>query len=154
MSAIDLVVAALLLSAFPPGAARQSAVPRGWAVFGDGTKVRVEIADTPQKRERGLMFRERLAPNEGMVFVFDRPGFYPFWMKNTLIRLDIVWLDAAGRIVSIAASVPPCQADPCPTYPPAGNAMFVVELASGFARDHGLKAGDTVTLEGVPPKGT
>jgi uncharacterized membrane protein (UPF0127 family) len=154
MSTLDLVLAVLLLSSFPAATLGESAVPRGRAVFGDGTKVSVEIADSPQTRERGLMFRERLTANEGMVFVFDRPGFYPFWMKNTLIPLDIVWLDPAGRIVSIAASVPPCKADPCPTYAPAGNAMFVVELVSGFAREHGLKPGDGVTLEGVPRKGT
>ncbi len=154
MSTLHLVVAVLLVSALPGVRGPQRAGPRGRAVFADGTGVSVEIADTPQTRERGLMFRDRLAAGDGMVFVFDRPGFYPFWMKNTLIPLDIVWLDAAGRIVSIAASVPPCKADPCPTSPPAADAMFVVELASGFAKQHGVKVGDTVKLEGVPAKGT
>lgn len=128
----------------------QSRIPRGRAIFPDGAKVSVEIADTEPVRERGLMFREQLAPNEGMVFVFPASGYYPFWMKNTLIPLDMIWLDARGRVVSIAQSVPPCKADPCPSYPPDGNATYVIEVVSGFARQHGLKAGDVVKLESVP----
>ena len=133
--------------------AAQSRLPRGRAIFADGTSVSVEIADTDPVRERGLMLREQLAPNEGMVFVFPVAGFYPFWMKNTLIPLDMIWLDASGHVVSVAQSVPPCKADPCPTYPPAGNALYVVEVVSGFCRQHGVKAGDTVTLESVPTIG-
>ncbi len=131
----------------------QHAAPRGTVVFPDGTKVNVEIADTPEARERGLMFRRQLAPNEGMVFVWDAPGFYPFWMKNTLIPLDIIWLDDKGRVVSIASSVPPCKADPCPTYPPRGNASYVVEVVAGFAAAHGVKEGDVLKLSGIPSKG-
>ncbi len=105
------------------------------------------------------MFRERLAPNEGMVFVFAEAGHYPFWMKNTLIPLDMLWLDRSGRVVAIAQSVPPCKADPCPSYPPqvdgklVGDAMYVIEVVSGFARQHLVKVGDTVKLDGVPARG-
>jgi uncharacterized protein len=127
----------------------QSRVPRGRVVFPDGTAVAVEIADTDPVRTRGLMFRTELAPHEGMIFVFGSAGFYPFWMKNTLIPLDMIWLDARGRIVSIAASVPPCKADPCPSYAPDGDALYVVEVVSGFARSHGLKKGHEVKLEGI-----
>ncbi len=134
-------------------ASAQSRVPRGRVVFPDGSAVSVEIADTEPVRERGLMFRTALAPNEGMIFVFPQAGYYPFWMKNTLIPLDMLWLDARGRIVSIAASVPPCKADPCPSYPPTGDASYVIEVVSGFARQHGLEPGDTVKLEGIPAKG-
>lgn len=143
-----VVLAVAVISIVAMGRA-QTAVPRGWAVFGDGAKVSVEIARTAAERARGLMFRERLAPNDGMLFVFDGPGFYPFWMKDTLIPLDILWLDASGRVVSIAASVPPCKADPCPTYPPAGDASYVVEVVSGFAREHHVRVGDVVKLVGV-----
>ena len=84
------------------------------------------------------MFRAQMAPNEGMVFVFDATGHYPFWMKNTLIPLDIVWVDQQFRVVHVAASVPPCRADPCPTYPPPpspkGDALYVVEVVSGLRR--------------------
>lgn len=129
--------------------AAQSLSPRGSVVFPEGTRVSVEIADTEPVRQRGLMFRERLASTDGMIFVFERKGFYPFWMKNTLIPLDIIWLDEVGRVVSIAASVPPCQVDPCPSYPPSADALYVVEVASGFTKAHGVKVGDVLRLEGM-----
>lgn len=131
----------------------QTRVPRGKVVFPDSTVVSVEIADTEPVRARGLMFRTHLAPNEGMIFVFPAAGFYPFWMKNTLIPLDMLWLDTSGRIVSIAASVPPCKADPCPSYPPDGDASYVVEVVSGFARQHALEKGDVVKLQDIPARG-
>jgi hypothetical protein len=122
-------------------------------MFPDGTRVAVEIVDTDATRQRGLMFRTNLAPNEGMVFVFPRVGSYPFWMKNTLIPLDMLWLDPQGRVVSIARSVPPCKADPCPSYPPDADALYVVELVAGFAIQHGVKVGDLLKLEAVPKVG-
>jgi hypothetical protein len=145
------IVLLLVVGGLPASA--QSKLPRGRAAFPDGTVVSVEIADTEPVRQRGLMFRERLAPNEGMVFVFPEPGDYPFWMKNTLIPLDILWLDRQARIVSIARSVPPCKADPCPSYPPDAAASYVIEVVSGFARQHGLKVGDVVKLDGIPARG-
>jgi uncharacterized membrane protein (UPF0127 family) len=134
-------------------ACAQSVLPRGRVDFPDGARVAVEIVDTDATRQRGLMFRTSLAPNEGMVFVFPRVGSYPFWMKNTLIPLDMLWLDPGGRVVSIAQSVPPCKADPCPSHPPDADALYVVELVAGFANQHGVKVGDLLRLEGVPKTG-
>lgn len=130
----------------------QYLTPRGTVIFPDRTRVTVEIADTPELRQRGLMFREHLGPNEGMVFVFDEPGFYPFWMKNTLIPLDMIWVDEQFRVVHVAASVPPCKADPCPSYPHEGKAKYVVEVVSGFARRHHVKVGDRLVFEGIPTR--
>jgi uncharacterized membrane protein (UPF0127 family) len=96
------------------------------------------------------MYRESLGRNEGMLFVFEQSGFYPFWMKNTLIPLDIIWIDEDWRIVSIAESVPPCRAEPCPTYPPAAQARYVVEVNAGFARRHGVARGDQLVVTGLP----
>ncbi|HSL20055.1 MAG TPA: DUF192 domain-containing protein [Vicinamibacterales bacterium] len=127
----------------------QWASPRGEVTFPDSTRVTVEIADTDAKRQRGLMFRERMAPGDGMIFLFDEPGNYPFWMKNTLIPLDMIWLDKDARIVWIAESVPPCKADPCPSYDHKGQALYVVEVVSGFAKQHKLKVGDKLVLEGI-----
>jgi hypothetical protein len=127
----------------------QASAPRGEVTFPDMTRVVVEIARTPDQRARGLMFREKMAPNEGMVFIFDEAGFYPFWMKNTLIPLDMIWVDPQFRIVSISHSVPPCKADPCPSYPPGGNALYVVEVVSGFARQHGLAPGDRLVFTNI-----
>lgn len=146
-----VIVSLCLASVMMAAAAAQYAAARGEVIFPDKTRVSVELAVTPEERARGLMFRTEMAPNEGMVFVFEEPGFYPFWMKNTLIPLDMVWVDAGYRVVSIQHSVPPCKKDPCPNFSPSSdNAVYVVELVSGFARDHGLKKGDTLVFKNVP----
>jgi uncharacterized membrane protein (UPF0127 family) len=129
----------------------QWAMARGEVEFADGTRVKVEIADTPELRQRGLMFRESLSENEGMLFIFEETGFYPFWMKNTLIPLDMLWLDASRRVVSIAHSVPPCKADPCPNFSPTADALYQIEVVSGFAKRHQVREGDVLTFRGVPP---
>jgi uncharacterized membrane protein (UPF0127 family) len=122
---------------------------RGEIEFPDKTRVSVEIADTDAKRQRGLMFRERMAPTDGMVFIFDEKGVYPFWMKNTFIPLDMVWLDETFTIVSIVTAVP-CKTDPCPNYTPKAAAWYVVELVAGFAKTHGVKEGDVLIFKNVP----
>jgi uncharacterized membrane protein (UPF0127 family) len=138
----------------------QWAAPRAEVIFPDGTSVKVEIARTEAERNRGLMFRKDLSPDAGMIFLFDRPGFHPFWMANCLISLDIIWLDKDARIVSTAESVPPCRlpdCDPpcgssaCPTYSPTAGteSLYVVEVVPGFARRHKLKIGDRVDITAV-----
>lgn len=110
--------------------------------FPDGASIVAELAVTNEERARGLMFRERIGSDQGMLFVFEEEGIYPFWMKNTLIPLDILWLGRDRRIAHIAADVPPCTADPCPSYDPGVPASFVLELKAGDARARGLKPGD------------
>jgi uncharacterized protein len=141
----------------------QPAAPRGDVVLPDGTRVSVEIADTEPRRQRGLMFRQTLGANEGMIFVFEEPGDYPFWMQNCLISLDLFWLAADGRIESIGHSIPPCRLPgcpppcnsyECPTYPPepGTRATYVLEVVSGFAKQHGLQKGDHLELKRIPKK--
>jgi hypothetical protein len=84
-----------------------------------------------------------------MLFLFPDTAVYPFWMKNTLIPLDIIWIDGSGAIVDIARDVPPCRADPCPSYPPKGPARYVLELSAGEAAARGLGEGDRLVLEGI-----
>jgi uncharacterized membrane protein (UPF0127 family) len=110
--------------------------------FPDGSSIMAELARTDEERARGLMFRERIRPDEGMLFVFEEEGLHSFWMKNTLVPLDILWLGRDRRIIHIAADVPPCKSDPCPTYGPDIPASFVLELKAGEARARGLKPGD------------
>jgi len=110
--------------------------------FPDGTSISAELAVTDEERARGLMFREKVLPDQGMLFVFEEEGLHPFWMKNTLVPLDIIWLGKDRRIVHVAADVPPCRADPCPTYGPDLPAAFVLELRAGGAAERGLKIGD------------
>ena len=118
-------------------------------VFPDRSAVSVEIASDPETRTQGLMYRDRLPDGVGMIFLFPTTDEYPFWMKNTLIPLDMVWIDEAHRIVHIAHDVPPCKADPCPDYPPKARARAVLELAGGVAAKHQLKDGDLLMFEGL-----
>jgi uncharacterized protein len=83
----------------------------------DDTCFFIEIADTPEERQLGLMNRTFMPELSGMLFVFQQPGQYNFWMKNTLIPLDMIWIDAQNKIVDIQQATP-CTADPCPTYNP------------------------------------
>ncbi len=94
----------------------------------------------------GLMYRRSLADNRGMMFIFDPPQPVSFWMKNTLIPLDIVFLEG-GKVKAISPNVPPCKSDPCPTYGPNVAIDRVIELRGGRAAELGLKPGDNVTIE-------
>lgn len=89
-----------------------------------------EIVDTPETRRKGLMNRESLENNTGMLFVFEHEAVYPFWMKNTLIPLTMVWIAEDGKIIDQQDAVPCKQAD-CPNYVPAGKAKYVLEVNMG-----------------------
>ena len=102
----------------------------------------VEIADTPEKYGQGLMNREHLNPNSGMLFLFDTESKYYFWMKNTLISLDIIWLDKNKKVVFIKHSAESCKADPCETFGPNEKAKYVLEINSGLAKEIELKEGN------------
>ncbi|MFH1326112.1 MAG: DUF192 domain-containing protein [Candidatus Falkowbacteria bacterium] len=110
------------------------------------TCFKVELAVTSAEKSRGLMYRERLAENSGMLFIFERPDIYPFWMKNTLIPLDIIWLNEQREIVFIKHAALPCQVDVCPNIIPAKSASYVLELNAGVAESIGLKIGDELTF--------
>jgi len=115
----------------------------------DNSVIAVEVASDEDTRSQGLMYRDHLADDRGMIFLFTQPGEYPFWMKNTLIPLDMIWMDAQHRIVHIAHDVPPCKADPCPNYPPNAMASSVLELAAGVAAKHHLANGNVLRFEGM-----
>jgi len=101
----------------------------------------VEIADTDASREQGLMFRKNLAPDKGMLFDFKTPRQTAFWMKNTLIPLDILYIAADGRIVSIARNAVPHSEVPIPS---GGVVLGVLEIAGGRASELGIYPGDRV----------
>lgn len=114
--------------------------------FPDGRLFVAEIADTPARVQRGYMFRREVKEDEGMVFVFPEPGFHSFWMKNTLVPLDIVWIDEEFTVIHIEPGVPPCKADPCATYGPLRKTRYVLEVRAGMTRAGGLKVGDRVRI--------
>jgi len=106
-------------------------------------KIPVEIADNSEERSEGLMFKDDL--EGGMLFVFEEPGIYSFWMKDTLIPLDIMWIDQ-GRIVFIQEDVQPCYLDICPSYTSDIESNYVLELNSGDVDRLGIEVGDGVIL--------
>jgi uncharacterized protein len=103
-----------------------------------------EIADTPEKHARGLMFRRCLKDGYGMLFVFPDEEVRSFWMKNTLIPLDMIFLNGDKQVVDLFASVPPCRRDPCPSYTSALPARYVLEIAGGLAAKLKLRVGDKI----------
>ncbi len=108
--------------------------------------VRVEIAETSEAREVGLMWRRRLAPDAGMAFLYDEAQTNPFWMKDTLIPLSIAFWDESRRIVAIL-DMAPCPREPCREYFPGTSYIGAVEVNQVFFRAHGVKVGDQVELE-------
>jgi len=108
------------------------------------TKFTVEIADTHEKQLRGLMFRQSVPDDYGMLFVYDDEQIRAFWMKNTLVHLDLIFLDKNKQVVDMILNVPPCEADPCETYASEKKAQYVIELRGNRAEELNLKVGDTI----------
>ncbi len=107
---------------------------------------RLQMTITPAQSQKGLMYVTHLPKNQGMLFRFDPPRAVSFWMKNTKIPLDMLFL-SQGRIVNIAQNVPPCQADPCPNYPAGHPVDKVVELPAGTVHQNGITIGDPVQFK-------
>lgn len=140
----SLLISLLFLGAvFPWESALSETLPaHRTVIFPSGTKIHAEVADTPQARNVGLMFRDSLPPGGGMLFIFQKAGPYLFWMKNCKFPIDIVWLNEQKEVIFISEKTPPCKADPCPNYGPLDkNALYVIEVASGFAEKEKLKLG-------------
>jgi uncharacterized protein len=125
--------------------------PRVSIVAADGreTTFQVEIADTPAKREMGLQYRRELAADRGMIFVFSREEPHSFWMKNTPIPLDMIFIGADRKIVGIVENTVPFSLD---ARAVPGSSRYVLEINGGLARRHGFAAGDNVRFEGFMPE--
>ena len=121
-----------------------------------GQRYAVELADDDPERNRGLMFRDRLAEGTGMLFLHEVEAHQAYWMKNTRISLDILYFDSDRRLVSASRGVPPCSlGDRCPPYPSAGPALYVLEINAGEATRLGVERGDQLTFSpGIPERGT
>lgn len=152
------LVAALLLSACTGGrSAARSETPTPAAagprvVLPSGATFGLEVARSPEQVTQGLMFRESLAPSSGMVFVFDAPEPRSFWMKNCHFALDMVFTRKDGTVVDVLENVPPCEADPCPSYPSRAPADTVVELTAGEAKRHAVVRGSRLRYLSVPER--
>lgn len=157
-------IAALLLSAAALAAACASTPAGTPALFPSLQQAKVRattasgmhefsvwIAADPKSRERGLMFVREMAADRGMLFVFEFPQQVAFWMKNTVLPLDLVFIAEDGRVLNIAADARPYSLDPIFSD---GEALAVLEILGGTARKIGLKPGDRLTLPGLRTTGT
>lgn len=112
-----------------------------WVEVG-GARYAVEVAADDAARQRGLMFRDSMPEDAGMLFIHDREEPLAYWMKNTRIALDILYFDAQRRLVSQQRDVPPCSAgNACPSYPSRRPALYVLELNAGQAAKLQLQDG-------------
>jgi YVTN family beta-propeller protein len=110
-------------------------------------RVFVEVPDDDEEHMRGLMFRQHLPWNAGMLFAFDGEEPRAFWMKNTLIPLDMIFIDDNSEVVYIIENVPPCEQDPCPSYPSEEPAQYVLEVNAGFVQQNGVQVGDRLVSD-------
>ncbi len=101
----------------------------------------VELAKSPEQRALGLMFRENLGDNRGMLFIFEQEKKYSFWMKNTLIALDIIWINNDKEVVFIKKDAQPCKSENCEKISPNENAKYVLELNAGITDAINLNIG-------------
>ena len=108
--------------------------------------IQLEVAQTPEQQALGLMFRESLADNRGMLFPFEFERTARFWMKNVPISLDIIFLNG-DRVVGIAVNVPGCKAEPCPVYGPEALVDQVLELRGGRAEELGIDINDRILIK-------
>jgi uncharacterized membrane protein (UPF0127 family) len=156
-----LIVAALLLAGCGPQAERtadaqqssmqavQQAPTLPMATLPNGTRLTLELAVTPQEIAQGLMYRPLLPDDRGMLFLFEFERKPSFWMKNTIIPLDLVFLSGDGRVVDIIENAQPCPSEPCPQLISENPARAVLEIAAGGAARHGLEVGDLLEFERV-----
>ena len=112
----------------------------------NGERFTVELAETQEKQALGLMFRDSLPDDHGMLFIFPVESLRSFWMRNTRIPLDIFYFGEDLRLVSVAENARPCRTQRCPSYPSAGPAKYVLELNAGKAAELGSREGDLLEL--------
>ena len=123
-----------------------SCIAEGPYVRLKGETFTIEVADSPGKQELGLMFRDSMPKDHGMLFIFPGESMRSFWMKNTRIPLDIIYFDAEFRLVSVS-SAKPCRTTRCPGYPSDGPAKYVLELNQGLADELQLEVGDRIEIK-------
>jgi uncharacterized membrane protein (UPF0127 family) len=142
-----LAVLAVLALSSPPAGARPAVIP---LTLPSGKVLQTEVMVKDEDRAMGLMFRPSLPLDHGMLFLFERPDFHSIWMRNCKFPIDILWLDAAHKVVHLAEKVPPCtakEASDCEVYQPLARANYVVELNAGQARREKALVGSTVEFK-------
>ncbi len=113
----------------------------------EGSYINVELATTREEMITGLMNRTNLPENKGMLFIFDEEGVYKFWMKNTLIPLDMIWIDENGKIIYIEKNALPCDIPTCPAFGPESSSKYVLEVNGGYTERHKINVGDKARID-------
>ena len=143
LSAIRVLAAAVLLAAAAWHARAEPPMPTRVLKIGNHP-LKVEVAQTEAQRQQGLMFRKSLGRDDGMLFIFEDPGYYAMWMKNTLIPLSVAFVDANGVILNVADMAP----QTLDSHPAQGPAVYAIETNVGWFAQHHVGAGDKVS--GLP----
>jgi uncharacterized protein len=112
----------------------------------EGSCLDVELATTTKERTIGLMNRTSLSEYTGMLFIFDEEGIHKFWMKNTHIPLDMIWLDENGKIIHIEKKAQPCYVPTCPVFFPESSSKYVLEVNGGYTERHKINVGDEARI--------
>jgi hypothetical protein len=155
-----LLAGLILLAGCDRPARQQSTIPsdmftkHGTLIFvrADGTEaatIDIEIADTPQKRETGLMGRPTLGEKQGMLFIFEVEQDLAFWMMNTMISLDMLFVDGRNEIVTIHSRTEPFSTE---SYPATKPGRYVVEVNAGYCEEYGIRVGDKIRFERTASK--
>ena len=119
-------------------------------VLPDGFEVTLELAITPEELAQGLMFRPKLPQDRGMLLIFAEERLPSIWMMNTLVALDLVYLDSTGTVVDVVTNAQPCPGEPCPRFTPKQAAKAVLEIPAGGATRHNVTEGAKLAFERVP----
>ncbi len=114
--------------------------------FEDGSEVRVEVVKEPLEITTGLMFREELEVNKGMLFSYGYDDRHSIWMKNMNFPIDIIWIDSNNKIVDIKKAVEPCNKEPCTVYRPIEKARYVLEVSADLAENNNIVPGQIVSI--------
>jgi len=110
--------------------------------------VTASLSTTPDSQSKGLSIKDSLNENEGMLFIFESPQKYSFWMKDMKFPIDIIWINSTGKIVHIEKNLSPCYLLlPCPSYAPNNDSLYVLEVVSNFTNKFGVSVGDSVESE-------
>jgi uncharacterized membrane protein (UPF0127 family) len=144
------VVPSLILASVLSACAAGAEEPAGGDAVPRRLKPEVSESGDPRGKDmsppRGYMGRKEIRPDEGMLFLFERPGVHRMWMKNCLVPIDMIWLNEQDRILAIERSAPPCRKEPCPAYGPFISVHAVLELKGGSALAEKLEVGDHLQI--------
>ncbi len=145
-----LLLIAIVNNGFESVQAQQQEQNQTALVSIGGENLSASLSTTPDSQSKGLAIKDSLNENEGMLFIFESPQKYSFWMKGMKFPIDIIWIDSAGKIVHIEKNLQPCVfLLPCPSYTPSADSRYVLEVVSNFTNKFSINIGDAVDSKAI-----